>query len=85
MCEKTCTVRFQSRVLFDFLAAFVPISLGPLSFRGPFANFDTDAPNNSIAVFANVQLSALVNSPAAAEFVIFAAALGFISILPTLI
>ena len=26
--------RFQSRVLFGVLAAFAPISLGPLSFRG---------------------------------------------------
>ena len=49
-----------------------------------FANFDTDAPNNSIAVFANVQISALVNSLAPVEFVIFAAALEIISILPTL-
>ena len=49
-----------------------------------FANFDTDAPNNSIAVFADVQSSAPVSSPAAAEFVIFAAALEITSILPTL-
>ena len=47
-------------------------------------NFDTDAPNNSIAVFANVQIPAPVNSPAAAEFVI-AVALEIISILPTLL
>ena len=50
-----------------------------------FANFDTDSQNNSIAVFANVQISALVNSPAAAEFVISAAALQIISVFPALI
>ena len=27
--------RFQSRVMFDVLAAFALIYLGPLSFRGP--------------------------------------------------
>ena len=50
--------------------------------KTPFANFDTDAPNNSSAVFSNVQISAPIDSPAAAEFVIFAAAHDIISILP---
>ena len=49
-----------------------------------FANLDTDAPNNSIAVFANVQTSALVSSHVTAAFIVFAAALEFNSILPIL-
>ena len=49
------------------------------------SNFDTDAPSNSIAVFADVQSSAPDSLPAAAEFVIFAAALEITSILPTLL
>ena len=90
VCERICTTHFQSGVLFDILAVFVPISLGLLSFRGPRIvrrqAVITDAPNNSIAVFANVQISVLVNSPAAAaEFVIFATSFEIMSILPTLI
>ena len=34
-CERICMARFQSRAMFGVLAAFAPISLGPLSFRGP--------------------------------------------------
>ena len=52
-----------------------------LSLVNLFANLDTDNPNNSIAVFANVQTSVLVNSHAASEFIIFPAALETISIL----
>ena len=48
------------------------------------ANLDTDAPNNSIVVFANVQTSAQVNSHVTVEFIIFAAAFEINSILPML-
>ena len=44
-----------------------------------------DAPINSIAVFASIQISAPVNSLAAADFVIFATAPEINSILPTLV
>ena len=35
LCETTCMAHFKSRVPFDDLAAFAPLSCGPLSLRGP--------------------------------------------------